>query len=278
MRSFTRDGLVFDVSDDGPAEGRVVIALHGFPEDRFCWRPLTEPLVGAGHRVLAPDQRGYSPGARPRGRRAYALAELCADVLALADTAGAARFDLVGHDWGAVVAWAVAGRRPERVRTLTALSVPHPTAVRDAALRSTQVLHSCYMLAFQLPVVPEAAMRWAGAGRCAAGLERDGLDRDSARRYGTRLADPAELGGPLSWYRALTVSAREAVAPARAPTLYVWGDRDHYISRYAVDRCTRYVDAPYRCQVLPGASHWLPTTEAGAVAPLLLDHLAANPD
>lgn len=276
MRSFTRQGLVFDVSDDGPADGRTVIALHGFPEDRHCWEPLTGQLVAAGRRVVAPDQRGYSPGARAGGRRAYGLDELAADVLALADTAGSGRFDLVGHDWGAVVAWAVAGRHPDRVTSLTVLSVPHPHAVRDAVLHSTQLLRSWYMLAFQVPLLPELGMRVTGPDRCAAILERDGLDPATARRYAARLTDPAAATGAVNWYRAIPFGRAAPLPPVRVPTLYVWGDRDHYLSRYAVERCGRYVDAPFRLEILPGATHWLPSTAADRVGPLLVDHLAAT--
>lgn len=278
MRSFTTDGLVFDVSDDGPADGRVVIALHGFPEDRHCWQPLSRPLVAAGYRVIAPDQRGYSPSARPTGRRSYTVDRLAGDVLALADTAGARRFDVVGHDWGALVAWELAGRHPERVRSLTALSVPHPGSVADAVRHSSQLLHSWYVLAFQLPKVPETVMRLMGPGRAARMLERDGLDADTARRYAARLAAPEEMTGRVNWYRALPLAGRDRLGPARAPTLYVWGDRDHYISRYAVDRNSRYVDGRYRLEVLDGASHWLPTTAADRIAPLLLEHLGSVPD
>ena len=138
MRSFTRAGLTFDVSDSGPDTGRAVVMLHGFPEDRHCWDRLTEHLVGAGCRVLAPDQRGYSPDARPIGRRPYKIGELCADVLALADTAGLGAFDVVGHDWGAAIAWALAGRFPGRIRSLVALSMPHPRAFAESLFRSDQ--------------------------------------------------------------------------------------------------------------------------------------------
>ena len=109
---YSRADLTFEVSDTGPADGRAVILLHGFPEDRHCWDSLAGSLAGAGYRALAPDQRGYSPGARPAGRRAYALDQLAGDVLALADAAGVDRFDVVGHDWGAAVAWFLAGGAP----------------------------------------------------------------------------------------------------------------------------------------------------------------------
>lgn len=276
MDSFTRDGLTFDLSDDGPPDGRVVIALHGFPEDRHCWKPLTAQLVAAGYRVLAPDQRGYSPGARPVGRPAYRASELAADVLALADTAGAGRFDVVGHDWGAAVAWELAGRHPERVRSLTALSVPHTRAFLDAMLHSRQMINSWYMLAFQLPALPELAMRRAGAARAAQLLERDGLDARSASRYAATMATAGEMTGRLNWYRAIPFTPGHPLPEVRVPVLYVWGDGDHYVTRWAAERCSHYVEAPYRFEVLPGASHWLPSAAPDRVGPLLLDHLAAT--
>lgn len=277
MHQYVRDGLTFDVTDDGPADGRVVIALHGFPEDRECWSGVIPALTGVGYRVLAPDQRGYSPGARPRGRRAYVVSELARDVLALADVAGADRFDVVGHDWGALVAWELAGRHPDRIRTLSALAVPHPRAIRDAALRSTQVLRSWYALMFQLPWAPEAALRLGGFDRAVQRFERDGLDGASARRYARRLRDPATATGPINWYRAVPLGTGDPLSEAKAPTLYVYGDRDHYLTRYAADRTARYVSGPYRYEVLEGMSHWLPTGAAEQVSTLLCDHLAAHP-
>ncbi|HET6966467.1 MAG TPA: alpha/beta fold hydrolase [Acidimicrobiales bacterium] len=277
MHHFVRDGLTFDVTDDGPADGRVVIALHGFPEDRHCWSGVIPQLTDAGYRVLAPDQRGYSPGARPKGRRAYALPELAADVLALADVAGAERFDVVGHDWGAGVAWELAARHPDRVRTMTSLTVPHPRAMLDSMLRSSQLLHSWYMLFFQVPWLPELAMRAAGFERAVQGFERDGLDPETARRYARRVGDPRAVTGPINWYRALPLGARSAMPAVSVPVLYVYADRDKYLTRYAAERTGRYVAGPYRYEVLEGMSHWLPTGAADRVSGLIREHLAAHP-
>ena len=166
--------------------------MHGFPEDRQCWQALAAELVDAGYRTLAPDQRGYSPGARPPGRRAYTLDRLAGDVLALADAAGADRFDLVGHDWGAAVAWHLAGRHPDRVRSLTALSVPHPRAIVEALGRSTQaaaIRGTCCTSSCR------GCPSWPSAGRvnaaCVAQLRRTGLDEESARRYAVGPPRPA---------------------------------------------------------------------------------------
>jgi pimeloyl-ACP methyl ester carboxylesterase len=278
IAQYAHAGLTFDVSDDGPVDGRAVILLHGFPEDRQCWKALAAVLVDAGYRTLAPDQRGYSPGARPSGRRAYTLDRVAGDTLALADAAGADRFDLVGHDWGAALGWHLAGHHPERVRSLTALSVPHPRAMVEALFHSTQALHSWYVLYFQLPGLPELAFSRAGERRFAAQLRRSGLDEESARRYAVRAATPGALTGPLNWYRALPFESRDRLGPINTPTLFVWGDRDQFLTRVAAERCGRHVTGPFRSVPLAGASHWLPSTSSAEVAPALLDHLASVVD
>jgi pimeloyl-ACP methyl ester carboxylesterase len=278
VHTFVRDGLTFDVTDEGPADGRVVIALHGFPEDRQCWSAVIPQLTGAGYRVLAPDQRGYSPGARPKGRRAYVLPELAADVMALADVAGAERFDVVGHDWGAVVAWDLAARHPKRIRTVSCLAVPHPRAVQDAMLRSSQLLHSWYMLFFQLPRIPEATIRAAGLERAEEQFQKNGLDPESAHRYAERMQDPAALTGAINWYRAIPIGARAPMPVVERPALYIYGSGDRYLTRFAAERTARYVKGPYRFEVLEGMSHWLPTGAADRVSELIREHLAAHPD
>ena len=278
MHQFVRDGLTFDVTDEGPTDGRVVILLHGFPEDRQCWSAVIPYLTGAGYRVLAPDQRGYSPGARPKGRRSYVLSELAMDVLALADVAGAERFDVVGHDWGAGVAWELAGHHPRRIRTMTSLTVPHPRAMVDAVLRSSQLLHSWYMLLFQVPWLPETLVRAAGARRAAQSFERDGLDPETARRYAARMQDREALTAAINWYRALPLGGRSVMPRIEVPTLYVYADQDRYLTRYAAERTGRYVSGPYRYEVLAGVPHWIPTAAADRAAKLILEQLAAHPD
>jgi pimeloyl-ACP methyl ester carboxylesterase len=155
ITSFTRDGLVFTVHDAGPVDGIPVVLLHGFPQDSRSWDAVSTLLHTRGYRTIAPDQRGYSPGARPRPRRAYRPAELTQDIVTLIQAAGQGPVHLVGHDWGAVVAWQVAAVRPDLLRSLTALSVPHPAAFLQAVLTSSQARRSRYMLYFQLPRLPE---------------------------------------------------------------------------------------------------------------------------
>jgi pimeloyl-ACP methyl ester carboxylesterase len=272
MEHFTSEDLSFEVTDTRAAgdtgTGEVVVLLHGFPQDRHCWDAVTPALTDAGYRVLAPDQRGYSAGARPAGRRAYALSRLAADVLALADAAGAERFHLVGHDWGAALAWYVAGHHPDRVSSVAALSVPHPEAFLRALTSSSQFLRSWYMAALQVPWLPEFMLSRRNGDAMRASLRSSGLDPESAARYADRAADRAAVRAAINWDR---------TGHIEVPTLFVWSDGDRFISRAAAERCGRYVDGPYRFETLAGVSHWLPEKAPEQVATLLVRHLATHP-
>jgi pimeloyl-ACP methyl ester carboxylesterase len=235
-------------------------------------------LNEAGYRVLAPDQRGYSPGARPTDRRAYVMSRLDRDVMTLADAAGVDRFDVVGHDWGGFVAWDLAARYPERIRTVTSLSTPHPRAAADAMLRSTQILHSWYIGFFQLPWLPERVFSRGDGQPGARALERAGLDRAAAERYSARFASPDAMTGPINWYRALPLDRRDRTPNVGVRSLYVWSDGDRFLTRGAAERTANYMTGPYRFEVLAGQNHWLPTNAAGLIAPLLLEHLDAYED
>jgi pimeloyl-ACP methyl ester carboxylesterase len=278
MESFRRESLVFPVRDEGPADAPVVVLLHGFPQSSACWDLVVPGLTAAGYRTLAPDQRGYASGARPRGRRAYRIPELVADIEALIDAAGAARVHLVGHDWGAAVAWALAARRPDLVQSLTTLSVPHPAAFTRALVTSRQVRASWYMYAFQLPWLPETFLRRGDGARLARFLRDAGQSAALADRDARTLIDTGALTPALNWYRAIPLAdPRHGPGRVRVPTLYVWSDGDVAIRRSAAELCGRYVRAPYRFEVLTGVSHWLPEAAPGEVTRLLLDHLAEHP-
>ncbi|WP_433724508.1 alpha/beta fold hydrolase [Actinoplanes sp. CA-051413] len=281
MERFTSEGLSFEVTDTraaaGTGTGEVVVLLHGFPQDRHCWDAVTPALTDAGYRVLAPDQRGYSAGARPAGRRAYAIARLAADVLALADAAGAERFHLVGHDWGAALAWYVAGHHPDRVSSVAALSVPHPEAFLRSLTSSSQFLRSWYMAALQVPWLPEFMLSRRNGDAMRASLRSSGLDPDSAARYAARAADQAAVRAAINWYRAIPFGLGDRTGHIEVPTLFIWSDGDRFISRAAAERCGRYVDGPYQFETLAGVSHWLPEKAPEQVATLLVRHLATHP-
>jgi len=272
---YVHQGLTFDVTDEGPADGEVVILLHGYPEDRTSWSEVTPKLVAEGYRTLAPDQRGYSPEARPRGRRAYVLDALAGDVIALADAAGAERVHLVGHDWGAGAAWVAAALHPERVASLTSLATPHPSAMTRAMLTSTQGLRSWYMFFYQLPWLPEQSAAGFGAPVFRRTLIRSGLPVERAERYLTRLREPGAATGAINWYRGALISPRRPL-PITVPTLYVYGSADFALGRTAAELTARYVEGPYQFEVLEGVGHWMPETEPDAVSARLIPHIASN--
>jgi pimeloyl-ACP methyl ester carboxylesterase len=285
MRTFTRAGLTFDVDDDGPRAGPAVVLLHGFPQDRSCWEGVRPPLVAAGYRVLAPDQRGYSPGARPQGRAAYRQRELAADVLALLDAAGVQQAHVVGHDWGGALAWALAASAPGRLLSTTSVSTPHPGAFTQASLASlaslgirggAQAQRSAYMALFQLPFLPE---RLLAGGVARRALVRSGLPEAHAERYLARLREPGAATGALAWYRAVPLGLRDAdlVRPVRVPAMYVWSSGDVALSRAAAEGTASWVRGPYRFEVLEGVSHWVPEEAPEELARLLLDHLRSVP-
>lgn len=270
LTSFVSEGWTFDVRDSGPLDGPVLVALHGFPQTSASWDAVTPLLTAAGYRVLAPDQRGYSPGARPSAVGDYAMDHLCADVLALADAAGADRFHVLGHDWGAAVAWALAAGRPERVASLTAVSVPHPAAL-VRAMAGSQALRSSYMAFFQLPAVPELVLG-AGGGVVARALLRRARNPDPAAGAAL-LADRPTATAALHWYRAIRNRGHLRQGPVDVPTLYVWSDADPALGRRAAEATAGWVRGPYRLVVLPGVSHWIPEERPAELAGLVLEHL-----
>ncbi|MBC7292199.1 MAG: alpha/beta fold hydrolase, partial [Actinotalea sp.] len=268
MRTVVRDGSALLVRESGPPEGEPVVLLHGFPQDGTAYDDVAARLAAAGRRVLVPDQRGYSPGARPTGLRAYALRELVDDVAAVLDAAGVERAHVVGHDWGGTVAWAIASRRVERVSALTVLSTPHPAAMRDALWRG-QAVRSAYMLGFQLPRWPERRLLADDGARLRRALGRSGLDPTHVERYVRRMQEPGALTAALAWYRALRVRDGFGVGRVRVPTTYVHGIDDPFFAPAAVVATARYVVGPLRCVPLV-AGHWLPETRADDVAEAVL--------
>lgn len=269
ITQYQHDGLTFDVLDEGPLDGIPVVLLHGFPERGTTWRAVAPILHEAGCRTYAPDQRGYSPGARPRGRRSYRLHHLVGDVIGLIDRIGRP-VHLVGHDWGAAVGWAVAGRAPDRVLTWTAVSVPHPAAFARAMRSSGQRRRSRYMALFNVPLLPELMAREPG-GRFDQAMRKAGMSAAEVDRFRVEIVEYGALRHALGWYRALPFTRPGSTdVPVTVPTTLVWSDRDIAIGREGVDGTARWVHAPYELVVLEGVSHWIPTQAADACAAAIL--------
>lgn len=274
------NGLRFTVDVAGEAGAPLVLLLHGFPQTRYTWRHQLPALARAGYRAVAPDQRGYSPGARPSGVASYGVDPLLADALALADVCGARRFHLVGHDWGGQLAWLLAAHHPERVRTLTMLSRPHPAAfARALASDPQQSERSKHHRAFQDPNTA-ALLTEDGARRLRRMLRDHGVPDPDAQAYVAPLSTHDAIDAALNWYRAsfrgtsgLALAETPAVA---APTLFVWGDADRTVGRPAAEATRDFVRGPYRFVVAPGAGHFLTDQVPELVTRELLAHLATH--
>lgn len=276
------NNVTLHVVEAGPADGPLLIFLHGFPEFYYGWRRQIPFFAAAGFRVWAPDQRGYNLSDKPEELAAYNLDELACDVVGLIDAAGARQAMLVGHDWGGAVAWWTANRHPERLSKLAVLNAPHHAVMaRTVRAEPSQRRKSWYMLYFQLPWLPEATMRANNWSALAATL-RDtsrmntftAADLDAYRRA---WAQPGAFTAMVNWYRAVArVPPQRAASPRiTVPTLLLWGKQDRFfdwdIARPSVEMCD-----DGRLVFFPEATHWLQHEEAPRVNQHLLDFLRAG--
>lgn len=261
--------LTFDVLISGPDDGIPLVALHGFPESAASWGKVTPLLTAAGYRVIAPNQRGYSAGARPEGVDAYKIEHLVADVVGLLDALGLSDAHLVGHDWGSAVAWQVAGRHPNRIRSLTAISVPHPTAF-GWALREDedQKQRSSYIGLLRQEGKAEEVLSEDNFRRLRAMFDGQ-IDPEFADEHIRVLSGDGALTGALNWYRAMTRDFGD-IDRTTVPTTYVWSTGDTALGRAGAERCGEFVDAPYEFVVLDGGSHWIPEERAEELVEAIL--------
>ncbi len=274
ISSYFHDGLTFEVSDQGPARSEVVVLLHGFPQTRTSWDQVTPFLNEAGYRTLAPDLRGYSPAARPRRRRDYNLRYMVDDVVALIDEVGQP-VHVVGHDWGAATAWSLAAMRPEHVRTLTAVSVPHPGAMLSVGL--PQLKKSWYMFANQIPFAAELLM--SDRKRARKVLRGTGMPPAAIDRYVTEIIDTGAMTTALNWYRGLPFTSRKTLkSRVRVPTTMVWSDGDQFLHRLGAERSVDYVDADFKLEIMEGLSHWIPDEAPEQLAEIILARAASIAD
>jgi len=272
------NGVTLHVAETGPENGPVVMLLHGFPEFWYGWRHQIDALAGAGYRVIAPDQRGYNTSDRPNGVAAYDLDRLADDVIALADGLGEARLHIIGHDWGAAVAWWIAIRHPHRLERFAALSAPHPAVWVDAMRNHpVQRRKSGYVKAFRIPFLPELLMRRRNFKVLAAAL-REGKRPEACadgdlERYREAWAMPGALTGMVNWYRALLARTWDPQRMGRiaVPALIVWGNDDKYGVHDLAERSSALCDSA--SIVYLNASHWVQHDDPERVNALLLDFL-----
>lgn len=264
---FRRGNLTFDVIDSGPIDGTPVVLLHGFPQRATAWNDVSARLHEAGLRTFAPDQRGYSPGARPRSRFAYRVADLVADISALIDEIGG-KAHVAGHDWGAVPAWGIAARHPDRVASLTAVSVGHPRAFLRALVTSDQFRKSYYMAVFQIPILPERTLSKPGS-RGEQALRDTGMPEVALKTYRREVVGDGALRGGLNWYRSMPLMRPKDLGRITVPTTLVWSDDDVALGRRMAELTAEYVNAPYELVEVAG-SHWLLDEQPDVVADAII--------
>jgi pimeloyl-ACP methyl ester carboxylesterase len=270
-------GLTFEVEFAGPVGGERVLLLHGWPERGAMWRGLMGALAEQGLRCAAPDQRGYSPDARPLHVEDYRMPLLVADAAGLLDALGWDAAHVVGHDWGSMVAWHLAATARTRVRSLTAVSVPHPRAMGAAlATDPDQQTRSAYIRLFR--EAPERAVEALLANDAAALVgvfAGSGMDEAAVRGLVAPLLEPTALLATLSWYGAASADDAKACGPVRVPTTFVWGPLDIAIGRVAAEGCAAQVAADYRFVELPGVGHWVAEQAPDALAEAVLQQIEA---
>jgi pimeloyl-ACP methyl ester carboxylesterase len=270
MRRVPCDGVTLAVLDEG--EGRPVLLLHGFPDSSYVWRHQVPALVESGMRVIAPDLRGFGESDQPEAVEEYAVSRSVADMVALLDGLGIERTHVVGHDWGAGVAWVLTAFAPTRVDRLVAMSVGHPNALRTPSIEQRE--KAWYQLLFQFAgAAEELLMRddWK--------LFRDLLrDDGDLERYLADLSRPGALTAGLNWYRANVapdweLEPRSDLPAVAAPTLGLWSTGDNYLTEDGMVRSAEHVTGHWRYERIEGASHWMQRDAPARINELLLEFL-----
>jgi pimeloyl-ACP methyl ester carboxylesterase len=261
------NGVSLHVEDHG--NGTPVLLLHGWPDSAYVWRNQIPFLTGHDFRVVAPDLRGFGRSSRPVEVTDYALSKSVGDVTGLLDWLGVESVHLVGHDWGAAVAWGMAMAHPDRVQKLVAVSVGHPSV--PWSLRQNEM--AWYQLFFQFEGIAEATLSyddWAWLRRFLRGA-------GDQERYEQDLSRPGALTASLNWYRANLAPKMPGpppeLPPVRVPTLGIGSTNDHYLDQARMEKSGAYVKAPWRYEVIEGASHWIPLDAPDRFNALLLHWL-----
>ncbi len=268
----TSGEVEIEVAVEGPEDGPPVLLLHGWPDSHRLWRHQVPALTAAGLRTIAPDLRGFGESTRPGDVGAYAMPGILGDVLAVLDHLGVEHTHLVGHDWGAALAWLVATLVPDRVDRLAALSVGHLASFASAGFAQRE--KSWYILLFQFDGVAEqwlSADDWHNYRDFFAHPDPDGTIVDLSR--------PGALTASLNLYRANVppsslVEPRPELPPVAAPTLGIWSSGDRFLTEENMTGSSRFVTGPWRYERVDGAGHWLQLEAPDAVNSLLVDHLA----
>ena len=273
------NGIKLHVVKSGPETGPLVLLLHGFPEFWYAWRKQIPQLASVGFRVWVPDQRGYNLSDKPRSIDSYTIDKLGADVLGLMDAAGREKVVLIGHDWGAAIAWWIAATHPNRVTRMAVINVPHGTVMlKYLRYNIQQILRSWYFFFFQLPWLPEAIARmqnWRLACRALVKSSRPGtFSLDDLKAYRKAWSQPEAYTCMVNWYRAVIQRPPSSFKNPRIsiPTLLIWGAKDRFLGREMAQPSIDFCDHG-RLVFFEEATHWVQHEEADRVNRLLIEFL-----
>jgi pimeloyl-ACP methyl ester carboxylesterase len=252
MRVTGDGGVELEVSVEGPADGKPVLLMHGWPDSHRLWRHQVAALTEAGYRTIAPDLRGFGASDKPTDVEAYKVAHSVVDMIAVLDACEVGSAAVVAHDWGAVAGWGLAAYAPDRVERYAALSVGHPKAFTDAGF--AQRMRSLYMLLFNIPVVAEQWLSTFGAQMLASHADREAVLAE--------LAEPGAMTASLGWYRAnaspkTLVSPPPELPPVTCPVTGVWSSADVALTEVQMTGSDRYVEGPWHYERIEGAGHWM---------------------
>jgi len=284
-RTVTANGFEFHVNEAGEGD-RLALCLHGFPELGFSWRHQLPVLADLGYRAWAPDLRGYgATRPRPSRRRDYRTPLLIEDVAALIDAAEPSETVLIGHDWGAALAWYFAIQRVRPLDRLVIMNVPHPARFQQGLRTARQLRKSWYMFFFQLPWLPERVLGRNGAQPIAdvfreMAVHPERFDDEVLDVYRSAAAQPGALQAMINWYRGAVLSGRGLQSAGHptieTPSLMVWGERDTALGKELTERTDEYV-ADLTLRYLPDASHWVQQDQPEVVNAMLAAFLRGDP-
>lgn len=276
-RGFTFDGFRAEpaASANGPAP--TVVLVHGWPQFASCWEEIARTLLDQGFAIVAYDQRGYSPGARPAEVEDYTLEQLASDVDEVTSALGVDRFHLVGHDWGGIIGWIYAAAHPERLLSYTSLASPHPVGQLQATAEDPgQYEKMAYIRGIQADPVASRDALMADDAALLRALYGSAVDADTIAAYVERFREPEIMDATLKYYQALGKGALPSNLTVTVPTLYIWGTEDIAFSRSSAEKSVEFVSGEYKFVDLEGASHWLSEERADEVAPEICAWIAVH--
>jgi epoxide hydrolase 4 len=277
------NGIALHVVLAGPAGGKPLIFLHGFPEFWFAWRRQIDHFVSSGYRVIVPGQRGYNLSDKPAGVASYSIEVLAKDIVGILDTLAGPKAFIVGHDWGAVVTWYLAAQYSEKVSRAAMLSVPHPRVfIRNLIMNPAQLQRSRYMFFFQLPWLPERILRrrdWELLVRVLRDTSPFGVFSDSDfEQYKESWNKKGALTAMLNRYRAALLRPSKLAFDPKAsrvkmPALLILGKNDQFAGEAMATESLHYCDDG-RLEIFENATHWVQHEEPARINTLLSQFFA----